>query len=71
MYIHTTGLGCAFLNERCTNHSVFPYLCDTRDTQLICTYDHLTKVRTVCMYRHWHEFTSDMIGYLLYWMDWF
>ena len=41
-----TGLGCAFLTERCTNKSVFPYLCDARELQLVCTYDHLTKVHT-------------------------
>ena len=38
------GLGCSFLTERCTNKSVFPYLCDTNEIQLVCTYDHLTKV---------------------------
>ena len=35
--------------ERCTNESVFPYLCDTSETQLVCTYDHLTKV---CHYNY-------------------
>ena len=49
------GLGCSFLTERCTNKSVFPYLCNTNETQLVCTYDHLSKVRTctymyICMY---------------------
>ena len=38
------GLGCDFLTERCSHQSVFPYLCDTSETQLVCTYDHLTKV---------------------------
>ena len=46
------GLGCPFLTERCTNKSVFPYLCDTSETQLVCTYDHLSKVRMyVCTYQ--------------------
>ena len=43
-YVCTTGLGCDFLTERCTNFSIFPYLCDTSETQLVCTHDHLTKV---------------------------
>ena len=42
--LFTSGLGCAFLTEQCTNKSVFPYLCDP-ETELVCTYDHLTKVR--------------------------
>ena len=52
-YVHvyhwfTTGLGCAFLTEQCTNKSIFPYLCDTSEIELVCTYDHLTKVQS-CM----------------------
>ena len=43
--IHITGLGCDFFNEQCSNHIIFPYLCDTSVAQLVCTYDHLTKVR--------------------------
>ena len=39
-----TGLGCDFLTEPCNDRSTFPYLCDTSPTQLVCTYDHLTKV---------------------------
>ena len=39
-----TGLGCDFLTQQCSDHSIFPYLCDTNMTQLVCTYDHLTKV---------------------------
>ena len=46
LYLYVTGLGCAFLMERCTNKSTFPYLCDARETPLVCTYDQLTKVRT-------------------------
>ena len=42
--VYNIGLGCAFLTERCTNKSVFPYLCDTSNRELMCTYDHLTKV---------------------------
>ena len=42
--LFTTGLGCGFLTEPCTNQSVFPYLCNTSATQLLCTYDHLSKV---------------------------
>ena len=42
-----TDLGCSFLTEQCTSQSVFPYLCNTTETQLVCTYDHLTKV---CMH---------------------
>ena len=51
MYVclFTTGLGCAFLTEPCTNQSVFPYLCDPSATQLLCTYDHLSKVCCRCM----------------------
>ena len=43
-----TGLGCDFLTEPCNDRSTFPYLCDTSPTQLVCTYDHLTKVRSYC-----------------------
>ena len=39
-----TGMGCDFLTEQCNDHSIFPYLCDISMTQLVCTYDHLTKV---------------------------
>lgn len=41
-----TGLGCSFLNQRCTNKTIYPYLCDVTTEQEICTYDHLSKVRT-------------------------
>ena len=43
-----TGLGCDFLTEPCNDRSTFPYLCDTSPTQLVCTYDHLTKVCNYC-----------------------
>ena len=42
-----TGLGCDFLTEPC-NDRTFPYLCDTSLPQLVCTYDHLTKVCSYC-----------------------
>ena len=45
-----TDLGCSFLTEQCTSQSVFPYLCNTSETQLVCTYDHLTKVQYVAMH---------------------
>ena len=45
MHLRIPDLGCDFLTERCTDQSVFPYLCNTSETQLVCTYDHLTKVR--------------------------
>ena len=56
------GLGCSFLTERCTNKSVFPYLCNTNETQLVCTYDHLSKVHVyvhmyVCTYISMHVST--------------
>ena len=37
-------LGCAFLTERCVNESVYPYLCDASSDEVMCTYDHLSKV---------------------------
>ena len=43
-YSIITGLGCDFFTEQCNNHNIFPYLCDTSVAQLVCTYDHLTKV---------------------------
>ena len=45
-----TGLGCDFLTEPCNDRSTFPYLCDTSPAQLVCAYDHLTKVciRSYC-----------------------
>ena len=50
-YSLMTGLGCDFLTEQCSDHNIFPYLCDTSVTQLVCTYDHLTKV---CSYNHFN-----------------
>ena len=41
-----TGLGCSFLTENCTNSSVYPYLCDVNTNPIMCTPDHLSKVRT-------------------------
>ena len=45
------GLGCSFLDQRCTNKTVYPYLCDGAEEQFgslrgrsTCTYDHLSKV---------------------------
>ena len=44
MYYKQTGLGCSFLSQRCTNRTIYPYLCDERTEESVCTYDHLTKV---------------------------
>ena len=54
MRIFTTGLGCPFLTESCHNESAFPYLCNTSQTQLHCTYDHLTKVHSCVMHTYYH-----------------
>ena len=39
-----SGLGCSFLNHRCINKTIYPYLCDESTEQDVCTYDHLSKV---------------------------
>ena len=53
VYLHVcviTGLGCSFLTEQCANSSVYPYLCDINTNPVMCTPDHLSKVRTdVCI----------------------
>ena len=58
-----TDLGCSFLTEQCTNQSVFPYLCNTSEKQLVCTYDHLTKV---CM----HNYNNTLNYLLCMWYNW-
>ena len=50
LHVLHTGLGCSFLNQRCTSKTVYPYLCDTTTEESTCTYDHLTKVSTFKRY---------------------
>ena len=58
MCIFYTGLGCSFLNEQCTNKSVYPYLCGPSDNQQVCTADHLTKVCIIVVYESTHKLIS-------------
>ena len=66
--LFTSGLGCAFLTEQCTNKSVFPYLCDP-ETELVCTYDHLSKVcihSVIYCLKKLHFIIIIFIGQLFY-----
>ena len=67
-----TDLGCSFLTEKCTNKSIYPYLCNVSAYPVTCTSDHLSKVRKyiqivakhICTHMYIRAFVQ-LIGHIL------